>query len=302
MKTNPGTAEARLSTDGKSLRRRLIEGTQMTDRRLDVAGVSTALLEGGSGSPVVLLHGQGGFAAMWAPIIGGLVPTHHMIAPDLPGLGASVAPNGPPGVDTVMVWLDDLIRQTCATPPVLVGTSLGGTIAARFASIHGDRLAQLVLVDAGGLAGPVRPALPVLLALIRHSIWPTQRSAFRLLQGVSLDADRVRQRMGERWEPFRDYLLDRSRTPSVRKANRSLLRELGFPRIPPEDLARIRVPTTLIWGRHDRVMPLATAQTASALYGWPLVVIEDAAHYISGEQPEALTRALSAILEKGGVG
>ena len=302
MKTQPGMAEAERSTDGMSLRRRLIEGTPMTERRLNAAGVSTALLEAGSGSPVVLLHGQGGFAAMWAPVIGGLLPGHHVIAPDLPGLGASIAPEGPLGAETVLPWLDDLIRQTCPTPPVLVGTSLGGTIAARFAAVHSDRLSRLVLVNAGGLAGPVRPALPVLLALIRHSIWPTQRSAFRLLQGVSLDADRVRRRMGERWEPFLDYLLDRSRTPSVRRANRSLLRELGFPRIPPEDLARIRVATTLIWGRHDRVMPLRTAQTASALYGWPLIVIEDAAHHIAGDQPEAFSRALSAVLETSVVG
>lgn len=302
MKTQQVGPEAEVSTRATALRRRLIEGTNMAERRLNVASVSTVLLEGGDGSPVVLLHGQGGFAGMWGTVLTGLASTHHVIAPDLPGLGASEMSDGAPGTESVMAWLDDLIRQTCTSPPVLIGTSLGGTIAARFAALHGDRLNGLVLVNAGGLAGPVRPAMAVLLALIRHSIWPTRRSSFRLLQGVSLDADRVRRQMGDRWEPFRDYLLDRSRTPSVRSANRRLLRELGFPRIPPEELARIRVPTTLIWGRHDRVMALRTAQTASGLYGWPLVVIEDAAHFISGEQPEALIRALSSILEKSEAG
>jgi len=104
-----GTAGSVLSAEAGGVSARLIDAASVVERRLNVAGVSTALLEGGDGPPVVLLHGQGGFAAMWAPIITGLVPTHHVIAPDLPGLGASVAPDGPPGAETVLAWLDDLI-------------------------------------------------------------------------------------------------------------------------------------------------------------------------------------------------
>jgi hypothetical protein len=50
---------------------------------------------------------------------------------------------------------------------------------------------------------------------------------------VSADRGRVRRQLGERWEPFLAYLLDRSRTPGVQQANRRLLRELGFPQVPP---------------------------------------------------------------------
>jgi pimeloyl-ACP methyl ester carboxylesterase len=271
----------------------LLEGTPVTERRLDIAGVSTWLIEGGDGPPVVLLHGQGGFAAMWGGIIPHLVGNHRVIAPDLPGLGRSEVKAGPPGADMVLRWLGELIEQTCATPPVLMGASLGGSIAARFAAHHGDRLAGLVLVAAGGLSGGVRPAPGVLFALVRHNVRPSQRTARRMLRHVTVDPERVRRQMGERWEPFLAYLVDRSRTPSVKKANRRMLRELGFPPIPPEDLARISVPTTLIWGRHDRVMPLRTAEEASARYGWPLHVIEDAGHF-SAEQPEAFLRAFQA--------
>lgn len=100
---------------------RLLEGMPVTERRLDIAGVSTWLLEGGDGAPLVLLHGQGGFAAMWGGIIPHLVGNHRVIAPDLPGLGQSEVKAGPPGADTVLKWLGELIEQTCATPPVLVG-------------------------------------------------------------------------------------------------------------------------------------------------------------------------------------
>ena len=66
--------------------------------------------------------------------------------------------------------------------------------------------------------------------------------------------------------------------------------------IPEEELARISVPTTLIWGRHDRQTPLAVAQRASTRFGWPLHVIEEAADDPAFEQPEAVLKALSVTL------
>lgn len=236
---------------GAEARQRLLAGTPVVERRLQLAGVSTAVLEGGEGPPVVLLHGQGGFAGMWLPLIPDLVATHHVVAPDLPGLGGSETPAGPPGADTVLAWLGELIDQTCGAPPALVGISLGGSIAARFAVDHSDLLGRLVLVDTG-VSGRVRPAPGLMLALIRHMARPSERSAFRFLRHVSFDIERLRRRMGDRWQPFLAYSVDRARTPSVRQANRRLLRELGFPEIPPEDLARISVPTTLICGRRPR--------------------------------------------------
>jgi pimeloyl-ACP methyl ester carboxylesterase len=112
---------------------------------------------------------------------------------------------------------------------------------------------------------------------------------------VAVDPDRVRALLGERWEALLAYNLNRARTPSVRAANRRLLRELGTKPIPPQELARITVSTSLIWGRQDRVMRLRIAEAASARYGWPLHVIEDAGHF-SIEQPEAFRAALRAAL------
>ena len=110
---------------------------------------------------------------------------------------------------------------------------------------------------------------------------------------------KVRAMMGERWDASQAYNLDRARTPSVRAANRRMLKELGTKAIPPEELARIAVPTALIWGRQDRVMRLRIAEAASARYGWPLHVIEDAGHFVV-EQPEAFRRALRAALATPG--
>jgi pimeloyl-ACP methyl ester carboxylesterase len=280
--------------DGEGARRRVLAGAAVTERRMDLAGVSTAVLEAGQGPPVVLLHGQGGWAGMWLPVIPDLVKTHRVVAPDLPGLGASEVPDGPPDAARVLAWLGELVDQTCATPPALVGASLGASIGARFAIAHPDRLSRLVLVDAGSL-GRFRPAPGLVFAMVRFIARPTQRTQQRFLRQVAVDPARVQALMGERWETSQAYNLDRARTPSVRAANRRMLRELGTKTIPPQDLARITVPTSLIWGRHDRVMRLRIAEAASARYGWPLHVIEDAGHF-SIEQPEAFRAALWAAL------
>jgi pimeloyl-ACP methyl ester carboxylesterase len=117
-----------------------------------VAGVSTAVLEGGAGPPILLLHGPGDFAGMWMRVIPDLVTTHRVIAPDLPGHGTSGLVGGRLDADGLRAWLSGLIERTCLSPPVLVGHVLGGAIGARFAVNHSDRLTRLVLVDSLGLA------------------------------------------------------------------------------------------------------------------------------------------------------
>jgi pimeloyl-ACP methyl ester carboxylesterase len=285
-------------TVGDDLRRRLLAGAPVAERQLGLAGVSTAVLEGGEGPPVVLLHGQGGWAGVWLPVMADLARDHRVVAPDLPGLGASRVEGAPPNADRVLAWLGELLDRTCPVPPVLVGVSLGGSIAARFAAAHGDRLSGLVLVSMGGLVGKVRIPPAMLLALVRHGLRPTERTAMGMLRQVSVDVDRLQRRMGDRWAPFRAYSLELARTPSVRRANRNLLRELGLHQLPPEEVARIDVPTSLIWGRQDRVMPLAAAEEAGARYGWPLDVIDDAGHFLGADQPEAFLQAVRRALHR----
>jgi pimeloyl-ACP methyl ester carboxylesterase len=80
------------------------------------------------------------------------------------------------------------------------------------------------------------------------------------------------------------------------KAGGRLFRKAGLPRIPPGDLGRITVPTTLIWGRHDRALRLRIAERASERHGWPLHVIDAAADDPARDQPAAFVRALRAAL------
>jgi pimeloyl-ACP methyl ester carboxylesterase len=295
MNSQPDVAEHDRPAAAADVRRRLLAGIAVTDRRLHLAGVSTAVLQGGDGPPIVLLHGPGGYAAHWIRVIPDLVTTHRVVAPDLPDHGGSHVVHGNLDTDHVLAWLDALIERTCPTPPVLVGHLLGGAIAARFAKQHGDRLAQLVLVNTFGL-GPFEPTPDFGLALQNYLAQPTEDTHDRFWQRCSFNLDSVREQLGQRWALLAAYNLDRIRTPRVQAALGSLMAQLGFAAIPPAALAGIAVPTTLIWGRHDQATPLPIAEAANANYGWPLHVIDDAADDPALDQPEAFVRALRSTL------
>jgi pimeloyl-ACP methyl ester carboxylesterase len=72
--------------------------------------------------------------------------------------------------------------------------------------------------------------------------------------------------------------------------------QMGTKQIPEGELRSVKVPTALLWGRHDRMVPLRLAKRASGRLGWPLHVVEDAGHVPHMEQPEAFVRTLSAAL------
>jgi pimeloyl-ACP methyl ester carboxylesterase len=217
-----------------------------------------------------------------------------VVAPDLIAHGASEVGDRPLDAGLAVDWLGELIERTCSSPPVLVGHVLGGAIAARFAVERGEGLDRLVLVDALGLA-PFRPAPRFALGLLAFQARPSERTYNRFMRQCSRDLDGLREQMGERWEPFVSYNLDLARGPSAKAAGR-LFRSVGLPRIPREELARIEVPTHLIWGRQDRALRLGIAEAASARHGWPLHVIEDCADDPPRDQPEAFVAALRAAL------
>jgi len=277
-------------------RAELLAALPIRESRVEICGVSTAVLEGGDGPPLVLLHGPAGNATHWMDLIPGLTASHRVIVPDLPGHGASTAPESALAADPVLAWLDELIWRSCDSPPVLVGQTLGGAIAARLAISRTGRVDGLVLIDTFGLTSFQLPP-DFAQALTSFLAQPDPHTHEALWRHCAFDLDALRKRMGGRWKPFETYNLEGARDPAMQAALPALVQEFGAV-IPTQDLARIGVPTTLIWGRHDRATPLAVAEAASRRYGWPLEVIENASDDPPVEQPEAVLRSLRLALRR----
>ena len=276
-------------------RRQLLDGLPIIERRLALNGISTAVLEGGEGPPVLLLHGPGGYAAHLLRVIPTLTTTCRVIAPDLPGHGASEPVPGVLDHDAMFGWLDDLIECTCDGPPVLVGHTLGGALAARFAAESRARLRALVLVDALGLTA-FQPAPEFAAALGNFLTTPTARSHDGLWSQCMFDLARLRSELGAQWEALKAYNLDRIQAPGRAAALAEMMGQFAMPAIPPSVLARIAVPTTLIWGEHDRVTPLQIARESCERYRWTLHIIEGAADDPTLEQPQAFADVLRSVV------
>lgn len=280
---------------GSATRRRLLAAAPLEERQEVYGGISTAVLEGGAGPPLLLLHGQGEFWGVWMRVLDDLVRTHRVVAVDLPGHGGSEVIDARLDVDGLRRWLDELIDATCSEPPVLVGHLLGGAIAARYAARDSARIAGLVLVDTLGLTW-FRPAPRFAAPMALFMARPTQRSRDRLFRQCFVDFDTVGRDFGESWEDLLGYALDRAQTAQNKAALRAVMPRVGVPPIPRDDLDRIEVPTTLIHGRHGLQVPLRAAERTAQRQGWPLHVIEGARDDPAAEQPAAFLAALRTAL------
>jgi 2-hydroxymuconate-semialdehyde hydrolase len=264
-----------------------------TTRFVDIAGTSTALLEVGDGPPLLLLHGGiecGG--AMWAPVVARLAECHRVVAPDLPGLGES-APFDRLDTEAFGRWLTGVTDETGINRATVVAHSLTGGLAARAATRAHPSIERLV-VYAAPAVGPYRMPLRLRYVAVRFAIRPTARNAERFDRFALLDLDDTRRRDPDWYDAFAAYTMSRAREPHVKSTMRRLIASETKP-IVDADLARIDIPVTLLWGRHDRMVPLAVGEAAAARYDWPLRVVEDAAHAPHIERPDAFVDALTAI-------
>jgi 2-hydroxymuconate-semialdehyde hydrolase len=276
-----------------SQRQRLIAGLRLTERRLELSGVSTAVLEAGDGPPLVLIHGGiecGG--AYWAPVVAELAGRYRIVVPDLPGLGESE-----PAARRVELafpeWFSELLHRTCADEPSVVAHSLGGGLVARFAAEHGG-LRRLVLYGSPAI-WRYRMPLGLVAAALRFDLRPTLRNHERFERWAFLDVERTRLQDPDWFQAFAAYCVTCATRPHVKQTMRRLVRT-QTERVPEIVLRRIGVHTTLVWGRRDRMVPLDLAEEASSTLEWPLHVVEDAGHVPHLERPATFVRALTRAL------
>jgi pimeloyl-ACP methyl ester carboxylesterase len=271
-------------------RARMLAGAGLQERRVRLAGASTVVLEGGDGPSLLLL--QGGIecgGAYWAPVIARLAQRHRLVVPDVPGLGGS-EPLARLDAPAFAGWLAALVRETCREPPTLIAHSLDGSLAARFAARHADLLRTLVVYAAPGI-GPYRMPLGLRVVAMRFGLRPTERNAERFDRFAFFDFDRARRRDPDWFAAFSAYTRLRAAVPHVKRTMSQLLKA-GTKRVPDAELRRIELPAAILWGRHDRFVPLSLAEAAGSRLGWPLHVVDDAGHAPHIEQPDAFLDAL----------
>ena len=263
------------------------------------------VLVGRAGPPaaplVVLVHGLGRSAHRdWAPVVGALVPRFQVVTVDLPGFGASPAPGQVYDFNRMAVVLARLVDNLSPDQRVhVVGHSLGAALGLAFAHRFADRVDRLVLVDAAGILlkpayvrAMARPRLPQL------GVPPLDR----LLRGVESRIDDLGSLLLMCRDDRYDFLPWLARNPDVRQALMGGLVQVdaAIGLVEHDFTAAIRetrAPTTLIWGRDDRIAPLRTGQLLAArLPQARLRVMEAAGHTPMLDRPDEFNTLLLAAL------
>ncbi|HSK18698.1 MAG TPA: alpha/beta fold hydrolase [Longimicrobiales bacterium] len=260
-------------------------------------GGRTHHIEAGSGEPVVLLHGGTGGGANWFRVIGPLASRFRVLAPDLPGFGLSdpipvTRPLGTAAADRLVDWM----AQNDVTDALMVGTSFGGLAALRIAQ-RSSRVTRLLLLDAAGLGRAIHPAvrLATSLPLTRLLMAPSRRGTAVVLR-LLLTTDRSLMSTTQE-RALIEYLLTTARAAGTAYLARTLAMFAGAGGqrevLGPDELARLRLPVSIVWGERDRLLPLAgVRQAAQALPDARLIVIPGTGHSPNWERPEAVVAAV----------
>ena len=283
----------------------------MVSKHADLDGPVHYLDFGGTGPPLVCVHGLSGSALNWMAVAPALAERYRVLALDLRGFGTTPLGPGTRLRDNLHL-LDLFLREVAGAPAVVVGNSMGGLLAVLQAAAVPATVSSLVLVD---------PALPwnghrtvdlslwaffgsLLPPLVGEGtlVWNGRRmGAERVVRGVldacCVDASRVPEDMvralieqeTERFASPRSFR-------ALAQASRSLLWALGRRGL-AGTYDRVAVPTLLVHGRDDRMVPAAFSLAIARHFGWQVEVLPDIGHVPMMEVPADFLRITLGWLE-----
>ena len=266
-------------------------------RDVTASGVRLRVAETGEGPTVILIHGLFVDHTSWDRVMPELSSSFRVIAPDLPGFGASEKPppsRFPYGIEAFAEAIADLYAGLELGPATLVGHALGGAVALTLAARHPELVSKLVLVDAlcydsgAGRYGELA-LLPFIGGLVLKQLWG--RGHFRryfqeTVFGPSCEAT----------GPRIDHYYDVFNAPAARSSALATLRATVDTRHVVAQTTRIQAPTLVLWGRHDRVWPASFGQRLSREIRGSGFELLDSGHSPQEERPLELVRIVRRFL------
>lgn len=252
---------------------------------------------------LVMVHGFAASLHAWEPWVERLEGDYRLISLDLPGHGLARAPAGYQSSPEAQVAVADALAERLDLPPfVLAGNSMGGGVAWRYALAHPQKVRGLVLVNAAGwpeaAEGEGGDSRPLVFKLLEN---PLGRSVLRNLDPRPLAGRGLRQAYGDETLVTPD-LVDRyvelARAPGHRAILTDPRRRSGVAAVTPETFAAIKVPTLVMVGALDQVIPAARgAGFAQGIPGARLITYADGGHVPMEQLPDRTAQDLRAFLE-----
>ncbi|WP_156754040.1 alpha/beta fold hydrolase [Actinokineospora pegani] len=270
-----------------------------------IHGYKRAFRMAGSGPAVLLVHGISDNSGTWLRVLSTLARDHTVIAPDLLGHGKSDKPRADYAAGAYACGMRDLLSVLDVDRVTVVGHSLGGGVAMQFAYQFPERCERLVLVSSGGVGREVHPALRVAAMPGAELAMPFIAAApVRALVAGMMP---LLRRTGLDFGPDLTYALERYaalRDPRARTAFLRTLRSVVDLRgqvVTMLDRCYLTrgIPTMLMWGTRDRIVPSAHARLAhEAMPGSVLEVFDRSGHFPHQSEPAKFISVLTSFIRE----
>ncbi|HLM85191.1 MAG TPA: alpha/beta fold hydrolase [Solirubrobacteraceae bacterium] len=273
-------------------------------KTLTLHGRSVTYAEAGSGPVLLLIHGMAGTYENWQAVIEPLARRHTIVATDLPGHGASAPGAGDYSLGSLAAGLRDLLVALGHERATLVGHSLGGGIAMQFAYQFPEATERLVLVASGGLGPEVNPvlraaALPGANMFIAATAEPGRVVGSAVARGLAAVGLRPSADIAEVARGYAS-LADSERRAAFLSTLRAVVGPHGQ-RVRAGDRLYLAegVPTLIIWGANDRIIPAEHGEQAhQSMPGSRLEIFDGVGHMPQLEAPGRFVAVLDRFLDE----
>jgi 2-hydroxy-6-oxonona-2,4-dienedioate hydrolase len=263
---------------------KLIEVNGYTVRYLRYANLKASPKKG----TLVLLHGIGASADRWLCVASTLSRYYQLIIPDIVGFGYSDKPTIGYTMDFFVKFFEDFLRKLEVARLSIIGTSFGGYLATEFTIRNLEKVDKLILAAP---AGAMRTSTRVLDQYIMAALYPTYENASRAFRDMAYEPGGVSE------ETIRDFM-NRMRLPNAKYAFMSTLLAIRDSKDLSGGLSKISVPTLLIWGANDRMIPLTYSREYTKIPNSQLTIIDNCGHTPFVEKPAEFNNIVLNFLQR----
>ena len=258
--------------------------TAFTEEMVDVGGAKIQMLKGGSGEPLVLLHGAGGNSG-WLNYVQALSEKFTVYLPSHPGYGKSDRPEWLETMADLASFYTWFLEEQGLEGTRAIGFSMGGWLASEIAANCRHAFSKLMLVDAAGIQpkqGEIADIFIISPAQVTELLFhdPKQAPEYESIYG------------GEP-TPEQTDIAERNREMSVRICWKPYMYDLRLPGL----LSRVSIPTRIVWGANDRGDALEHAFALQGkIAGSEVHVFDQAAHWPQWDQTERFVQVIADFL------
>ena len=258
-----------------------------TEETLQLAGSEVHMVKGGTGDPLLVLHGELGHPG-WLKFHEALAQSHTLYIPSHPGFGRSEYQDWIMNMRDMAGWYLEAMDELGLGQVDVLGLSLGGWLAAEIATMCPHQFKKMVLVSSPGIKPPSGEILDMFLVVAQEYLTlgyldPDNTPEFKIVC-----PDEPAPEQAELWEV--------SREEACRLTWRPYMYYAGLPRL----LHRVRtIPSLIVWGRQDPIVPLSVGEAYnSAIQGSRLEVLDGCGHYPEVEKADEFVALVNRFLSQ----